>query len=84
MLGIPQWAIGVVVIILVIAGAVMMVRWLEAEFERPDLKSREGDLGKSREGDLGAVGTTSGLARDPRHSPAGARRLASKRLAPAA
>ena len=44
MLGIPQWAIGVVVIILVIAGAVMMVRWLQPEFERPELKSREGDL----------------------------------------
>ena len=44
MLGIPEWAIGVVVIILVIAGAVMMVRWLQPEFERRDLKSREGDL----------------------------------------
>ena len=48
MLGIPQWAIGVVVIILVIAGAVMMVRWLQPEFERPELKSREADLSDVR------------------------------------
>jgi Tfp pilus assembly protein PilO len=43
MLGIPEWAFGVVVIMMVSAGLVMLVRWLQPEVARPDLKSRLAD-----------------------------------------
>lgn len=43
MLGIPEWAIGVVVIILTIAGSVLIVHWIRPEIARPDPKSRVTD-----------------------------------------
>ncbi len=39
MLGIPEWAIGVVVILLVSAGLVLLVRWLQPEVARSGLNS---------------------------------------------
>jgi Tfp pilus assembly protein PilO len=39
MRGIPEWAFGVVVILLVSSGLVLLVRWLQPEIARPDLKS---------------------------------------------
>ena len=43
MLGIPEWAIGVVVIILTIAGSVLIVHLIRPELSRPDPKSRVAD-----------------------------------------
>jgi len=39
MLGIPEWAFGVVVILLVSSGLVLLVRWLQPEIARPDLQA---------------------------------------------
>jgi Tfp pilus assembly protein PilO len=43
MLGIPEWAIGVVVIILTIAGSVLIVHLIRPELSRRDPKSRVAD-----------------------------------------
>ena len=43
MLGIPEWAFGVVVIILSIAAAVLLVNWIRPDIARPDPKSRAAD-----------------------------------------
>jgi Tfp pilus assembly protein PilO len=59
MLGIPEWAIGVVVIILTIAGSVLIVHWIRPEIARPDPKSRVTDStehGQSLEGDQVRLG----------------------------
>jgi len=43
MLGIPEWAFGVVVIILSIAAAVLLVNWIRPDITRPEPKSRAAD-----------------------------------------
>ncbi len=43
MLGIPEWAIGVVVIILTIAGSVLMVHLIRPDLSRRDPQSRVAD-----------------------------------------
>jgi hypothetical protein len=42
-LGIPEWAVGVVVIILTIAGSVLIVHWIRPAIARPDPKSGVAD-----------------------------------------
>jgi len=44
MFGIPEWAFGVVVILLVSTGLVLLVRWLQPEMARANLKSGVPDL----------------------------------------
>jgi hypothetical protein len=52
MLGIPEWAIGVVAIIATIAAAVLLVHWIRPEIARPDPKARVADPTEHRLGDL--------------------------------
>jgi hypothetical protein len=52
MLGIPEWAIGVAVIILTIMGSVLIVHWIRPEIARPGPKSGVADPTEHSHGEL--------------------------------